>query len=403
MTLNHMFAPGRITILMDSTFGSSGKAKVASFVAENSDAWTFGCNTFWPNAGHWSRLDDGREFFYQTLNSFSYLHDRLEKVYLGSGAMIELPALRKEIEANNIPRAKIGISPLTAVLQDKDSAYERGEVDLDGVPNKHSGTMKRGSTCHGVGAATVRKALRRSDALYAKDVPELKDMICDVGGEILARLKQGQSGFGEIAQGYPLSLNHPRFVGYTTSRNVTTSQFLSDMFLPPWVAGPVILNSRLFPIRINNDKFVCRNTGKHLKWVEVQSGAYDYETIKGNSGGWYPDQQELSWEELTKISGSPTPILELTSVTGLPRKVATPSVINYLDAIEYNKTSYPVHTCINFVNYADHTITGVRQLSGLTKSVMNYLKPFIDTGYAPALIGTGAKTGDMIVMDQNQS
>ena len=400
---NSLFNPGKITILMDGTFGSSGKAKIASAIAAGADNWTFGCNTFAPQAGHWSVLRDGRRYFYQTLNSFAYNPDRYEKLYIGPGSMIELPSLFAEMEKNKVPTHKLGISPCVAILRSEDGAYERGEIDFDGKPlhERGEGTLKKGTTAHGVGACGARKILRRPEALYAKDIPELKEFMCDVPAEITKRLNHGESGFGELAQGYPLSLNHSHFLGYTTSRNVTVSQFLSDMFLPPKYAGPVIINFRTLPIRINSDKFVSRSTGKFLTWAEIEAGE-GYDIIKGDSGPWYPDQKELTWNDVTKLSGSKEKIIELTSVTKLPRRVATFSKMCLEDAVQANDAGHGVYVTINFMNYIDDAISG---MDGSPDKLTNKCKDWLNESVYPGLgvsgakllmLGTGACTEDYI-------
>jgi adenylosuccinate synthase len=397
--LNFLFKPGKITTLMDGSFGSSGKGKMSSYIAEHSNNWTFACNAFAPQAGHWVVLSDGRKFFYQTLNSCAYLPNQYEKIYIGPGGMIELAAFFREMEENKIPHSKIGISPAVAILQDKDGAFERGQMDLDGNLKQLTGTTLKGSTCHGVGACTVRKVLRRSDALYAKDVPELKEFICNVPEEIMARLSKGESGFGEIAQGFPLSLNHQYFTGYTTSRNVTVSQFMSDMFLPTKYAGPVVINFRTFPIRINSNKYIGKD-GKFLTWADIDAGV-PYNIIRGDSGRWYPDQTELTWDEVTSLAQAPKQICEITSETKLPRRVATFSKQCLEEAIRYNDTNNDMWITINFMNYVDSAMTSKNKISDITPQCGQWIKnniqfinkyPNVDL----LLLGTGAATDDII-------
>ena len=396
---NEFFDEGKLTIIMDGGAGSSGKGKLASYVAANADNWQFACNTFGPQAGHWVKLDDGRQFFYQTLNSCAYQHEKLEKIYLGPGCIIELPALLREIEENGIPRSKIGISPVIPILQKVDSDFEQGIGGFDGAPvaNRHEGTAKSGSTAHGVGSVMARRALRRPSMVLAKDVPELKDMICDVPTEICERLENGQRGILEIAQGFQLSLQHSFFYPFVTSRNVTVAQGLSDMFLPPVHAGQVIVNFRTFPIRINSNKYIGED-GKHITWAEVQAGV-PHTVYEGNSGTWYPDQTELTWEQLTEAAGAPEQIFEMTSVTKLPRRVATFSKQNVDEAIRYNQTGFPIHISINFLNYVDHEITGKREYSDLSMKVKQWLmENLVEYHQQVRFLGTGAKTEDTIFL-----
>ena len=414
------FSPGELTVLLDGQAGSSGKGVLGSHLCEYAKNWQFACNAFAPQAGHWVKLDDGRKFFYQTLNSCAYMVDKYEKLYIGPGAIIELPALFREIKENNVPPHKLGISPVAAILQDIDSGYERGILDFDGFPTeKHDGTMKAGSTAHGAGACRARRVLRRREAKYARDIPELKQFLCDVPGEIIQRLKDGQSGLLEIAQGFQLSYLLAEMFPYTTSRNCTTAAGLDDMMLPVHYAGNVIINLRTYPIRINSNKYLDGN--RHMTWDEVQKYEKEgkpYQVVKYNSGPGYPDQVETTWEEVTKISGSPTPITEITSVTKLPRRVFTFSKQNLKQSIEYNRANGWVFLSVNFVNYLDGDMTGRRgkiclndalknaKDSLITPKVMLWLCENVldvfksDTGWPDMgmriILGTGPNTADKI-------
>ncbi len=270
---NFVFSRGKLTITLDGGAGSSGKGKLGSFLCEHATNWQFACNTFTPQAAHWVRLDNGKEFLYSTFNSCAYLTDRYEKLFIGPGATIELPAFWAEIEKSGIPHGKIGISPATAVLQDIDTGYERGSCDLNGnalAERVVGGPLAAtGSTAHGCGANRARRVLRHRSGKYAHHVPELKKFLCDVPREIMNRLDNGQAGLFEISQGFQLSYLLPSFFPNTTSRNCTVAAGLDDLMVPPCYAGNVILNFRTFPIRINNNKYVDNASGDHLTWDKV--------------------------------------------------------------------------------------------------------------------------------------
>jgi adenylosuccinate synthase len=352
-----------------------------------------------PQAGHWVRNDDGGEYFYQTFNSCAY-QDKYERLLMGPGSIIELPALFREIEESNIDPKKIGISPTVAILQDIDAAFERGEVNLDGNPIELSdGTMKHGSTCHGVGAARARRILRRPNTLLARDIPQLAEFICDVPGEIMGRLDHGEAGLLEVAQGFQLSYCLSQFYPYCTSRNCTISAGLDDLMLPPKYAGDVVLNFRTFPIRIANDKYVGED-GHHLTWDEIQEGV-PHTVYKGSSGPGYDDQEEISWDIVTEQSKSEEPIIELTSVTKMPRRVFTFSKKNLLEAIKYNDTGQDIHISINFANYVDATMKNKRgSMASMTddfrKWLVDNVTSDLPSGVRVSFLGTGAKTDDML-------
>ncbi len=404
-----LFKPGKLTFIMDGQFGSSGKGKLASYVGEKyKHQFQFACNAFSAQAGHWVKLQDGRCHFYQHLNSIAYNSSLYEKMYIGPASCIELPALLREIEENNMTPENLGISPLATLITTHDMEFERGlrPFDFSGPRDqiaprdRHSGTSATGSTAHGVGSCMARKVLRRSSVVCMKDIPELKPFLCDVSTEIMMRLASGQAGLCEIAQGFPLSLNH-HFYPHSTSRNVTVAQALSDMMIAPVYAGPVILNFRTFPIRINSNKFIGED-GRHLTWQEVNDGV-PHTVFEGNSGHWYPDQHEISWQDLTRMSGSDKPIMEITSVTKLPRRVATFSKNNLREAALFNNTGEGIVISINFANYVDASMTGKRSLSDITDTFQSWLSENLNLDdclypYTSLLrfIGTGPYTEDTI-------
>lgn len=402
MNCNDLFMPGTLTTVMDGGAGSSGKGKLTSYIAENNDMATFVCNTFAPQAGHWVKLRNGKSYFYQTLNSCAYMMDKVEKMYLGPGATIELPALLREIAENKVPKDKLGISPIIPILTEIDAEFEKGNLGFDGasLTDKHEGTMKTGTTAHGCGSVAARRVLRSPSLKLARDIPELQDYLCDVPNEIMARLANQECGILEIAQGFQLSNQHSRFFPYVTSRNVTVAQGLSDMFLPIRAAGPVVINFRTFPIRISSNKYICQSTGKHLTWAEVEAGI-PHKVYEGNSGSWYPDQTELTWGAVTDYAESPNPIIEMTSVTKLPRRVATFSKINVEEAIKFNDTGMGVHISVNFMNYVDHKMTGVTEYDQLTDKTKEWLLVNLRE-YAPLVrfLGTGALTDEMVFIPE---
>jgi hypothetical protein len=226
----------------------------------------------------------------------------------------------------------------------------------------------------------------------------------------MRRLDAGESGLLEIAQGFQLSSLY-QFYPNSTYRPCTVSHALSEMMLPPIYAGPVVLNCRTFPIRINSNKYISKIDGHHMTWAEVEAchaSGEKYNVFEGNSGGGYDDQREISWEELTKSSGSPKPIIEITSVTKLPRRVFTFSRQNLLDAIRYNKTEYRTFISLNFANYVDHEMAGRKGYGIADHGTLKFRKwtqenfPFEEAEEMRAklaFVGTGMRTNEMIQLD----
>ncbi len=457
---SYIFLPGKITFLLDAPAGSSGKGKLAAFVTKHADNVKFLVTSNSLNASH-TVIDtiNGKDYnvVFKALPSGSLYHEKLEKVFITSGAIFDIPSLLKEIEIIGIPREKVRISPRAGIATEIDAAYERGECDLDGNyhTERQAGTLKTGTTASGSGAVLAKKVLRHKTLKTANDFPEIADMIGIVEEEILDLIALDKSGLFEIGQGFPLSNNYWRFAPHTTSRNVTVSAALNDAFLPPSIVGNVVINTRTFPIRINSKKYIskvsvipvtkligvdhadlnwevaCRkleemgfgveklsmdrtpNTitalaGKFLTWEEVQSGIFEYEVMDSYSGDWYPDQEEITWEDIERDASIQIPqVVKNTTLTKLPRRVATFSKINLDEAIKYNQTNHFIYISVNFINFVDGEMEGVNKQVNehgnvLTEKAETWMKENIIpvtkkySNVMVSFIGTSEKTDDYV-------
>lgn len=480
-----MFKKGKVATLLDGSFGSSGKGSLEEWLVIQNEV-DFVCNTYGIQASHTVITDSGEKYVYKVLNSCAHVHDRFKAMYIGAGAIISIQTLLEEIAMSGIPREKVRISPLAAVVTDLDADYEKGIVGFDGEDSSHDGTIKTGSTCSGVGAAAARKMMRRPTAKIARDFADvIGDMLCTVEDEIIDRLDNGEKGLLCLAQGFPLSLNS-QFYPHTTSRNVTVAKGFDDCGIPVKYAGDVWINFRTLPIRIHSKKYISNRTegikitgisgnkiwladdrlitiddvvsnrlsgvsfvvysddgtndetkigirshnvdpshelnrlweelaggvnsdfvyyeqydGKHMYWDEVISGEADFTTIESNSGDFYPDQDEMTWEEVTQLSGSDKPLMECTTLTKLPRRIATFSTDNLVQAIRWNQTTCKTYISINFINYIDWSTYRKTTFDGVcTDKVMNWLRNNILNHMSDDvilhLLRTGERTSDVI-------
>lgn len=405
-----VFKSGLLTITMDGGWGSSGKGSLASYLWQKHRAphSTFAINAYMSNAGHTIVEDDGTEVLYQCLNSIAHLSGQYEKIYIGPGAAFAKHEILGEIELLGMTKKTLGIHPLAAIVTDKDINYERGTHDFEGNKNsiQDSANIRLGSTLHGVGAARARRILRRDDVVLAKDVPELSKFICDVSKEVVDRLRRGESGLMEIAQGYTLSV-FSKWYPKTTSRNCTVAAALDDNMIPVKYAGPVAINYRTLPIRVNNNKYMRVSDGKFLTWPEWEATEEgNRKVIAGDSGGVYDDQVELSWEEVSEMAG--TNIFEITSISKLPRRVFTFSKKLLEESMIANSTNHEMYISINFLNYIDSSVFGARSIDDIkTSKISQWLRDNIsevadslersgDVKVAGMILGTGPKTMDRI-------
>lgn len=411
---NNFFETGKLSFVMDGAAGSSGKSLISSYLVKHADNVDFLVSAFTPNASHTVCDDEGNEFVFKIFCGGSQYHEKLGAVYIADNAAIELDQLWEEIKYLGIPRSKVRISPRCAIVQQIDKDFEAGLCDLDGkyYDEQGDGTVATGSTCSGSGTVIAKKCVRNKTLVTAKDIDQLSEMIYPMS-EIVDRLENGEIGLMEIAQGYPLSVNHHQFAPYTTSRNVTVGNALNDAMIPPKYAGNLLLNWRTHPIKIHNKKYKCLETGRFLNWDEVQSGSTPYEEIQSYSGDFYDDQEELTWEEITERSGSETPLMECTTLTKLPRRIATFSRQNLVEAIKFNNTGGKIWLCVNFCNYVTAEVYGERFFEEVTDdhhlraihgwaedniiSVLDSEPSF--TNVSIKYLGTGPKIEDRIEVD----
>lgn len=370
-----IFKPGKITIVLDGGAGSSAKGLRGAYIWKHMrrDA-TFAVNTFMSNAAHSITHEDGREYVHQCLSSITSIGN-YERQYVSPGCAFSANEMLNELKICDVSHDKLGIHPNTVIVTQKDIDYEKGLVDFEGNKKQDRGSanLNIGSTLHGVGAARARRVLRRPDVMLAKDVPEFKPYLCNTNDEIMTRLAAKQSGLGEIAQGYQLSLMS-EFYPRTTSRNCSVAAFLDDSLLPPNIVGPVVVNFRTYPIRVNNNKYLRKSDGKILTWNEFNSTPdTDKNVIVGDSGGCYADQHEMSWDEISTMAGET--IFECTSLTKLPRRVFSFSKNNLMNSLKYNNTGDDVYISVNFMNYVDNSVKGKSTKEEvLTPKVISWLK-----------------------------
>jgi adenylosuccinate synthase len=334
---------GKLNIgFIDGQWGSSGKGKFNGTLAER-ERIDFAISHNSVNASHIWVDSSGESYKFQHLpTSVVSMHP---KIVLGAGASICLPQLLNEIEDWGLDPHRLFIHPGAVVITDKDIEYEQKEL------------CRIASTMTGNGAALARKVMRAPGVVLARDCEDLIPFLADTCELIHEWLKEGQTGVLETAQGFDLSIDHGmvyvamsesgayvhQAYPYCTSRNVDPLSFAGMTGVAHGMIGNVLLNLRTFPIRVGD--------GSNNK-VDGLSGK---DLSKAYSGDHYPDQCELSWDEITTCSGSPTPIMEMTSLTKRVRRVFSFSTQQLR---HITRTVQPHFISINFVNYLDHRIAG---------------------------------------------
>lgn len=306
----------RVDLLIDLQFGSTGKGLIAGFLGADEQYDT--CITAnMPNAGHTYIDPDGNKYIFKCLPS-SAVNPNMRQVLVGPGAVISLPQLWKELaQLHHDPAVRI--HPNAMILHEDHAIKERKRL------------THVASTAQGSAAAVVEKMWRQDRAatakFVAKQTPSLAPYVCSVG-EWEQRIEASEYMLAEGSQGFSLGIN-TQFYPYTTSRDCTPAAFLSAMGIPLPMLAQVIGTARTLPIRVG-----------------------------GTSGDCYPDQEELSWEELGLNP-------ELTTVTQRVRRIFTYSKMQIEQAAWHCRPDYVFLNFCNYVErgYVESIVAHIDQLS----------------------------------------
>lgn len=359
---------GKANVICDGQWGSTGKGKLVGYLALKNEVAAATCD-FMSNAGHTFVYNNERKVVTCQLPS-SLVNDRC-LLFLNPGAAITLSKLMEEIEKYDCSD-RLFIHPNASIITEEDRDYEARV--LKGIS----------STLKGCGGSLARKVMRV--ARLARDEPSLYRYIADTTQMTHNILRSGGTVIVEGAQGFDLSLNHGWRYPYVTSRDVTTMSILNNAGIPPFYLGEVYGCLRTFPIRVGD--------------------MFDEEGNKvGTSGPFYTDHSELSWEEMTALSGSKKSLLERTTVTQKIRRIFT---FSNMQVNRFIDTCAPTKLFINFINYINAEDSGVRtigELSARSTLWVHDLQDRLRARYSdlrnlPAprvsFLGTGDKNQDMI-------
>lgn len=321
-----------ITCVVGGQFGSEGKGAIAAAIAKDYDIHV---RVGAANAGHTVytlRREEGLteaedrsvwdKHVLQQLPCAAYTNPEATLV-LGPGALISAEILGAEIKLNEEWRVTNRLGDLDLLIDWRAHVvcehhiHREEETDLAARIGSTS-TIAR----EGIGAATAARVMREAECRTARDLADqlrslswFRHADINVGDAVSAlHLAKGSSNIlleGTQGTGLSLTTGAPP---YTTSRNTTAAGLAADCGFGPGDIDRSIIVMRTYPIR-----------------------------VAGNSGPFYPDSEETSFEE---IGVEP----ETTTVTKLVRRVATWSKQQALDAVWLNKAPQ-TEIALTFVDY----------------------------------------------------
>src|ERR1017187_7143363 len=343
------------TIVVGGQYGSEGKGKVTALLASRLNSpWLVRCGG--PNSGHTVRID-GADVILRQVPCCAEPHKAT--FCLAAGCVIDETVLLNELDLLKIDRNRIVIDPRAVIVTEQDREAERNEL-------RHIA-----STCSGNGAALVRRMSRRGEVPLVKDSSMLRGRcrIETVAPLLHRTLDRGGDVVVEGTQGFALSLLHGPDYPFVTSRDTTAAGFAMEVGLSPRLIDNIVVVLRTFPIRVG-----------------------------GTSG---PFANEISWDDIRRISGAPVTVPEYTSVTKRLRRVATFDIDAAKTACRYNA---PTSLAVMGLDRLEYVNSGVRNPEGLSASARAFVERLeLTTGVPVAIVGTGFSTDDAITFTDHDA
>jgi adenylosuccinate synthase len=336
------------TIVVGGQYGSEGKGKVVTLTAAQCERpYVVRCGG--PNSGHTTNVH-GEERVLRQLPAAAG-NDRAT-LLVAAGCAVDEDILLGELDTCRIPPDRIIVDPRAVIVTDwdrQDEAALTGEI---------------GSTGSGTGSALVRRMNRTNDCKLVANSRRIRERahICDVAPILHDALDAGDDVIVEGTQGFGLSLFHGPHYPYVTARDTTASGFASEVGLSPRQIDDIVMVIRTFPIRVG-----------------------------GPSG---PLNDEISWEAIQKVSGTPELQPEFTSVTKRLRRVGRFDLDLVRLACLYNRPNALAVMGLDRLNYANSCVTERAMLSSDAELFLSSIRD--DVGLPIRWIGTGFNTFDVI-------
>lgn len=338
----------KVDVLVDMQFGSTGKGMLAGFLSRSRN-YDMVISVNQPNAGHTAYCPDTDQKFVHKVLPSGIFGQRTKTVGIGAGAAFSIDQLIKEWK--DVCEFRKG---LTLVIHEAAAIVQPFHKDREAMSLSHISSTMQGSA-----EAVIDKMRRNGAAIVRHWEREIRAALKGVGDVMIVTQAQwvllvNSAGrvLVEGSQGYSLGIS-AGFYPYCTSRDCTPARVLADAGIPLRSLRHIYATARVHPIRVGN-------------------------THDGYSGEWYPDQKELTFEELRQVP-------ELTTVTGRVRRIATFSAIQIHEAMA---AIQPDYVFLNFYQYDQEE--GEKALRIIDDAAIA-----LGCG-GVAFLGTGPKPSDMV-------
>jgi adenylosuccinate synthase len=333
-----------VDVLVGGQYGSEGKGHVASYLAREYDILV---RVGGPNAGH-TVFHDPEPYTHHHLPSGTRFSRA--RLLIAPGAVLSVPSLLQEIADCDVSTERLSIDPQAMVIDKEDIAREKKLVE------------SIGSTGQGVGAATARRILGRSETpRLARDIPELKPYTTKPVREVLEQAYlERRRILLEGTQGVGLSLYHGSYP-YVTSRDTTVAGCLAEAGIAPTRVRKVLMVCRTYPIRVQDPQ-------------------------DGSSG---PMSEEISWKVIADRSGIPLEELEHLELTSTTRRKRRVGEFDWALLRKAASLNGPTDIALTFADYISAKNTRARRFEQLTQETIRFAEEIEKVSGAPvSLIST---------------
>lgn len=293
---------GKVNILLDLQWGSSGKGKFSPWLYERFGLSHVSCSHR-PNAGHTVEINGDRHVL-KCLPSPVVLGPA--NVYLSAGAAFVPSRLERELSA---------FKPSSVHIHPRAMHVQPHHIEEEQALGRIASTMQ------GAGACLIAKVRRELEFTTNYPADQWLDQIHEATTQTLLH---------EASQGWELSLDHGHVYPHVTSRNCSTAAALDELGLSPRLLGDVYGIFRPYPIRVGD--------------------------FEGNTSGPTPGK-EISWHDVFERCGAPPAVrdahvekYEYTTVTKRRRRVFELDIPSLARACRSNGVTKLI---MNFAQYID--------------------------------------------------
>jgi adenylosuccinate synthase len=335
-----------VDVLVGGQYGSEGKGHIVSYLSREYDLLL---RVGGPNAGH-TVYEEPEPYTFHHLPSGS--RSCGAQLVIGPGAVLFVPTLLKEIAECGIDASRLFIDPQAMIISDEDRAQEKKLI------------QDIGSTGQGVGAATARRIMQRTEepAKLAKEIPDLRPFIKETREVLEQAFCNRKRVLLEGTQGTGLSIYHG-YYPHVTSRDTTVAGCLAEAGISPSRVRKVLMVCRTYPIRVQSPEGDGRTSG--------------------------PMSQEITLEEIARRSNIPLDELqkiEVTSTTKRKRRIAEFDWVLLRKAASLNA---PTDIALTFADYLSIGNRRARRFEQLTQETIRFIQEIERVAAAPvSLIST---------------